>query len=432
MNFEKYTRITKILSVEELADLAEVEKQTLKSISSPEIIDEYVTEILNLFYQAFDVDFLTFIKEIFFENQLMIRRTADNQDFIFSWFEQAKASPDLDKKKIQMVHVYRAMVSDVFEPYLSILVACIHLTEGTFDTFLQANLGAGEFNKHEFIKKRLKCTEILKGYFPIIRNAISHAGSHAIRYEKDHILFRKIKRGNMPAVDEVLTVTLDELIVHVQELIDFTQCIDVAMNIFGIDANDLIIKTPELAQEFYEKMFTPESHAVYRKHWDEEYQKIWEDQGLTTGEKYKRFAEMFTMVCKKYKMPVSTLKFIEAKKIVLILVPWKEIDLTVDQQVIRRISELIRYCILAHQYFHFHFEAILTEEEEYTERDTLQVLITKEELVLYHERNSSYLDLIHDGTIYKNKQFWPITVDFEALRELDGRSLGERPKRKSR
>lgn len=432
MNFAEYTRITTRLSAGELADLEAIEKQAQVSISSPAILDEYVTEILSLFYQSFNVDQIIFIEQIFFENQLMIRRTNANQEFIFDWFEQTKSLPEGEKKQIQMVHVYRAMVSDIFEPYLSILVACIHLIEGSFDTFLQANLGAAEFKKHEFIKKRFKDTNLLKGYFPIIRNAISHAGSHGIRYEEGNVLFRKVKRGVNPTVDEVLSVSNEELIGHIQSLIDFTQCVDVSMNIFGIDANDLIIRDPQLSQAFFDKMFKPESYAKYREIRSEEYQKIWTDQKIKTIEKHEHFAKLFTEVCQKYDMPATTLRFLEKKKLVLINIPGKVIDLSDHQSVIRRISELIRYCLLVYQYFHFQFDSFVCEEEELQNHDALQVWIKKDELKLFNEGQSSYLDLIHDGHIFKNKIDWPITVDFAALREMDRKSIKEIKKRKVR
>lgn len=432
MNFAKHTRITTTLSAGELADLETIEKQALESISSPAIIDEYVTKILSLFYQAFDIDQNIFIEQIFFENQLMIRRTNANQDFIFNWFEQTKLLPEGEKKQIQMVHVYRAMVSDIFEPYLSILVACIHLTEGTFETFLQANLGAAEYSKHEFIKKRLKDASLLKGYFPIIRNAISHTGSHSILYENGNVLFRKIKRGINPAVDEVLSVSNEELIEHIQSLVDFTQCIDVSINIFGIDANDLMIRDPQLAQAFFDKMFRPESHAKYREIRSEEYQKIWTDQKITTKAKHEHFAELFTQICQKYDMPAKTLRFLEKKKIVLVSIPNQEIDFSDHQSVIRRIGELIRYCLIAYQYFHFQFDSFMTEEEELENHDALQVWIKKDELKLFNEAQSSCLDLIHDGNIFKNKIEWPITVDFDALKVLDMKSIKEIKKRKAR
>lgn len=432
MNLLNHIKLSKILVEGEIDDLNTISQQALDNISSELIIEEYIGEILNLLHKAFSVDNVGFIEKIFFENQLMIRRTIANQDFIFDWFEKTKTLASGETKQIQLVHVYRAMVSDVFEPYLSILVASIHLIENTFDTFLQANLGTAEFNKQEFIKKRLKGTNLLSGYFPIIRNAISHAGSHSIQYEINHITFKKIKRGINPTVDEVLKVRNDDLILHIQSLIDFTRCVDVAINIFGIDANDLIMNSPQLTQTFYEKMFTQDSHAKYRELRNEVYSKIWLDDKLTNTKKYEHFGELFSKVCQKYKMATKTLRFIEKEGFLIISVPYKTIDLNDDQAVIHRVSELIRYCLLAHQYFHFQFDSFFAEEEAPNNKNLLQIWIRGEELKLYSEGQSTYLDLIHDANIYKNKTDWPITIDFETLRELDLKSLKEVKKRKKR
>lgn len=433
MNLLHHIKLTKTLLEGEIDDLNTISRQALDNISSESIIEEYVMEILDLFHKAFNRDDVGFIEDIFFENQLMIRRTLANQNFIFDWFEKTKPLADSETKQIQLVHVYRAMVSDVFEPYLSILVASIHLIENTFDTFLQANLGTAEFNKQEFIKKRLKGTNLLSGYFPIIRNAVSHAGSHSIQYEISHIIFKKIKRGTNPTVDEVLKVNNDDLILHIQSLIDFTQCVDVAINIFGIDANDLIMNTPRLAQTFYEKLFTQDSHVKHREIRNEVYRKIWLDDNLTNRKKHKYFGELFSKVCRKYKMPAKTLRFIEKEGFLIVSVPYKAINLNDNQAVIQRVSELIRYCLLAYQYFHFQFDSFFTEEEEAPDnQNLLQIWLKGGELKLYSEGQSTYLDLIHDANIYKNKTDWPITVDFDTLRELDLKSLKEVKKRKQR
>ncbi|MBE9601493.1 hypothetical protein [Pedobacter sp. MC2016-24] len=212
---------------------------------------------------------------------------------------------------------------------------------------------------------------------------------------------------------------------------DFTQCVDVAINIFGIDVNGLIINTPKLAQAFYEKMFTADSHAKYREIRNSEYRGIWSDQKMTVRDKHEYFAKLFAQVSKKYKMPAKTLRFIEDKKIAVICVPNKAVDLNNIHMVIDRISELIRYCLLAYHYFHFQFDSFLIEEDEVENEDALQIWIKKEELKLLSEGQSSYLDLIHDGNIYKNKTNRPITVDFDALNELDIRSLSDVIKRKS-
>ena len=432
MNLLHHIRLTNTLVDGEIDDLNTISDQAVDSISSEHIIEEYVTEILDLFHRAFMMDNVVFIEKIFFENQVMIRRTVANQDFIFDWFEKAKALAGSETKQIQLVHVYRAMVSDIFEPYLSILVASIHLIENTFDTFLQANLGAAEFSKQEFIKKRLNGTNLLRGYFPIIRNAISHAGSHSIQYEINHIIFKKIKRGISPTVDEVLKVSNDDLILHIQSLIDFTQCVDVAINIFGIDANDLMMNTPQLAQTFYEKMFTQGSHAKHREIRNEVYRKLWLDDKLTNRKKHEHFGELFSKVCQKYKMPAKTLRFIEKERFLIVSVPYKTIDLNDNQAVIHRVSELIRYCLLAYQYFHFQFDSFFTEEQAPDNQNLLQIWLKGEELKLYSEGQSTYLDLIHDANIYKNKTDWPITVDFDTLMELDLKSLNEVKKRKQR
>ena len=85
---------------------------------------------------------------------------------------------------IHLVQIYRLVVADVWDPYISLPFACYQFLENSFIDMVSANLGQGERNKAEYIERRLKALDpelrLLSGYDPIARNAVSHSGSHGV------------------------------------------------------------------------------------------------------------------------------------------------------------------------------------------------------------------------------------------------------------
>jgi hypothetical protein len=246
------------------------------------------------------------------------------------------------------------------------------------------------------------------------------------------IIFRKIKRGQQPEVVEALKISTSELIQNICALTDFTQSIDVSINIFGIDIHDLIINDTTLAQEFFEQLMTNESLSKGREIRDARFNEVWSDNTMSLLEKYEHFAKIFTEGCKKYQMPASSLRFKEGEKILIITIPFKGTDFSQTQKIVNRATELIRYGILAEQYFHFSFDSYLVEEEEIENKNTMQAWLKGVDLKGYSEGNASFYDLLHDGSIYKNRIDLPITIDFKVLNDADLKSLKNSRRHKNR
>lgn len=96
-----------------------------------------------------------------------------------------------------VVNVYRSIVAELYDPALAIIVACLKMRDDSFTSFTNANLSMTEAQKWIFAKSKFKKPAIFAGYLPLIRNAVSHAGTHSIVYEEERVVFRKIQRAKI-------------------------------------------------------------------------------------------------------------------------------------------------------------------------------------------------------------------------------------------
>lgn len=413
----------------DLKIFAQLEKVVGKWISADIVATQFTSEILDLFHDAFDKEPFVFIKGIFFPNQLMLRATYARQDFALSQFKKAKRIIKLETRQIALEHVYRSIVADLFDPYISILVASVQLKEGNFESFELANLEKGEFNKYEFLKKRLQPDALLKGYFPVIRNAISHAGSHSIERDHDHITFKNIKRGAQPGISKSKKVTTSELTGYIQDLIDLIVAIESAINIMGLDMKDFIVKSPEIAREF-QSLMTQKQLATRRRKKDETYSKVWNNEKLTPEARREYFIRIFAQSCQKNEMPATTIQFKDL--FVIIQIPHQQLAGTEDKFLVKRVAELINYLLLAEMLFHFKFTEFLVEEMPESGKQALQLWLKADDLKAYNVGDAHILDLMHDGKLFRDKEHQPIIINFEILDETDTRSLKFGRKRKKR
>lgn len=71
---------------------------------------------------------------------------------------------------VHQVKLYREIVADLLDPYLTLPVACFQWLEGKFTSLEAANFGASERSKAEYLGSRIKLTDptirLLSGYSP--------------------------------------------------------------------------------------------------------------------------------------------------------------------------------------------------------------------------------------------------------------------------
>ncbi len=406
--------------------LGEVEKNAKENFSDMELGAGLVNEVMELFHSAFKKDPGRFVREVFLEGAALIKLTNDHQHYIYQQFEELKEAAADRTYQIRLVNLYRSTVSDMYDPYLSIIVGCLQFVKGIFISIDQANLSGSEYNKLEFIQSRMKNSKLFEGYYSVIRNAVSHAGTHGISYAKDHIVFRNIKRSSNPSVSATVKISNHDLIAEIQAMINFTTAVDVARNVFGLDIGNMIIADKKIASHFANHLADREAFESWRAQCDQHHEKIWVDGTLSEEEKIDKILKLFSAACANNGLDAISVTLKEDPKILVINIPHQEIDHSDENLFIARIVTMIRYCILAEPLFCYKYPSFVVEEEEKEDNDTLQVWLQASDLKEYWVRNADIHDLIADGKIYKNKEYLNITVDFKTLEELEMKSLVNR------
>ena len=387
-----------------------------------EVAEELINQIMPIIHSAYNKNSIIFIRDILFQHQITIRKTMFNEDLIMEKFENAKSMPDGPRRQRELVEVYRNLVGDVFDPYLSLLVGCIQLSEGNFDNYLTTNLGAQEFNKYEYVLSRLKPTNLFDGYQPTIRNAASHTGSDSIVYDEETIIFRSIKRGTPPRVSAV-RLTTKELIKKIVALVDLIQAIVVAVNIFGLDTEEVILQDKTLANTFLDLLASKELRMKFQKDALEKIHAIWLTENLSESKKIEFISNLFFEECKKRIMPVNRISINYKKKLIKIEVPESEIDINNNNELVNRIVEILRYGIIAEPFFGVSFENFVTVELNSQEMCRIRVMARNTDYWDYGQEKSGIYDLLHDTKIYLNDDLLGIKIDFNYLIEHELTSL---------
>lgn len=392
--------------------------------------DDYVAQILDLLHESLAVNQIEFIKNLFFEFHKSIKKTDRNRNRIFETIGGLTTFKDSIDEQIQLTNIYRSIVADLFDPYISLIVALIKYKEGTYSTFLEANLGSGERNKYEFTLSRLNPSQLFSGYNPVVRNAISHTGTDGISYDGNTIVFRNIKRGTNPIVETVVWTT-EELYKNIVALMDFIHSIHIAVNIFGIDIGDIIRSDAELNRRFIADILTVKERLEIQSHFDKIITTILASD-KPDEEKKKDITTFFFYECVKRNIPVTSVKFNQDDKIALIEIPNGNFDLQEDAVLLSRLMELIRYAIIAEPCYRRIIKTFWIQETTEAHKDSLAVQLQGDLLYDYVLENAGLIDLIHEGTVLLNGKSIRIEVDFEYLKKLEYKSLDTIYPRKNR
>ena len=144
---------------------------------------ENVHCLLCLMHECLVIDKKGYFINVFLPWTGLKKRVSSHKQRLLDEFARAAAiCPNSDKEKAHFVNIYRNLVSDLFDPYITLVVASYQFRSGTFHSIIQSNFSLGERNKVEFIYARKEFSKLLEGYDARVRNAISHSGSHGVTY----------------------------------------------------------------------------------------------------------------------------------------------------------------------------------------------------------------------------------------------------------
>jgi len=208
---------------------------------------------------------------------------------------------------IHLVNIYRSIVADLIDPYITLVVACFQFIGGEFTDIKNANVGAAKRSEAEYLASRIVKIDperrLLSGYEPIVRNAVTHSGSAGIVYRSNSVLFRNIKRGTPTSV-EAIEWSRDTLVNKIVRLYECITSIDAAVNVFGVDCGESLLKDEDAKSEFIQRALTAERRAELRLPFEEPMKRIREDKDPPPEKQIERLSQILLYNYEKKKMPV--------------------------------------------------------------------------------------------------------------------------------
>lgn len=194
MGMSNYLKFRTKLTEGDQTTLMEIQEQIDKSSVTPDRTKDYISELLDLIHRGLAVDNRKYIDNIFFDFYVIRANTESHLKRIYKQLtEIGNYEENSREEQTHLVNLYRNIVADAFDPYLTLIVATLEFIDGKFVSIQQANLGHGERSKYEYSFSKLKPTKLFDGYNPVARNAISHTGTDGILYEPGQVVFRNIK-----------------------------------------------------------------------------------------------------------------------------------------------------------------------------------------------------------------------------------------------
>ena len=338
-----------------------------KSEQEKEIFQNYVLDTLNidsrLFYthyilvilnEAKQINEKEYLREVFLEWVYIQRNTNSEKTRIFNLFGKLSEINDPIEYKTELINLYRSIVSELLDPYLTLLYASIKFKEGTFTTITEANYEQGEISKYEFIKSRDQSKGFLRGYNSNVRNAISHNNIDSIEFIDDKIIFKNIKRTSPPRVTRVEwdLATLEN---NLLDLLEFVLSIDVCVNIFGIDNSKSITNNIDLLMQFIQKTMDENQRREQREIFKKPLNAIFYSSNLTLIEKFNVLSKVFIDNLRIRGMEILNIGYNEKGQKIIIEIPINQYNDLDDDELRKRALEFSRYAIIARGIFLIYF-----------------------------------------------------------------------------
>jgi len=413
-------------SEKDLNSVDQIEQKIDTLFDSLDEFQKFTLPILKLLHEGYDVNPINFLESVFLDFNVIRAKTELHKSRIYDQLENVIAQPnDLD-----LVKIYRNIVSDLFDPYINLMVASLQFIKGKFDNIQQTNLSQSEFNKYEFVISKIPNNNLLDGYNSVVRNAISHTGSDGIIYEEGAVIFRSIKRGASPKLNYVKW-TSDILKERIHDLMNFIHGIDCAVEIFGFDSSNIILTTESLSNKFIDEIMTKEQRLKFHDDVESSLIKITQNPSLSIKQKLDVLTYMFFIECKKRDLAITRVAFQDTSKTTLLEVPCLNTDISIENEVLSRTMALLRYGIIGVTFFQFQYELCQIQESTLNDCNQLTVVVKFKDLDDYGKENLGMYDLLYDCSLYINGELTPIEVDFDELERLDYTSTGRIfPKRK--
>jgi hypothetical protein len=269
--------------------------------------------------------------------------------------------------------------------------------------------------------------DLLDGYDPIVRNALSHTGSDGVLYDPGSIVFRSIRRGSPPIV-QARRWSHEELHDHVIALIELIMSVDAAVEIFGID-NVEAMHEGEVHDRFAFHALDSEQRRALSASAGEELVRIRRTETIPLSERFELLGRILFQQCAQRNIACRALSFNEEQNICIVSVPVKAPPVS-DDEIREQVMLLIRYLILARSVFGDMFERFVVHGE--AEGTTvITVYLKAGQLDEYIVEKAGLIDFIGNAEIWFDGGPLTLTPDFATVAAAEDTMLGPRlPRRR--
>lgn len=386
--------------------------------------------LLCLMHNCMRVDPRRYLVKVFLPWTGIRQRTRINRDAIeadMKWVREGYGRSNLRR----MTGVYRSLVAELFDPYITIATASCQFLENKFEGIERANVAISERTKAEFLAARDGFSHLLSGYDPLVRNAVSHAGSHGVQYQPDSIVFKDIKREKNFKVHKVVW-SLDELRARIEALFECVLSIEAVENIFGIDCSEFMQNDVPTRLQFMNYHFDADRRASERAKSKKYMCSIVGSNVVDPHTQLQRAASVLRDNFEARDMPFDGAEVSEDGVLVL-SVPLSQSQFTDNEELIKTAMKLLRYGIVASGIFQESFPAIeVVERIAGSRAERLRVRTASALLYEYGEETASLLDVLHDSSFLEGGVPLSIDVDFDEADTADEQMLGDPFPRKQR
>jgi hypothetical protein len=380
--------------------------------------------ILCAMHDARNVDEQRFINEVFLPWIGLKKKTRTHLERVGHEIARLKDfEPGTAQDAAHLANIYRSLVADLFDPYMTLLVACFQFIENKFTSISEADLANGERSKAEYLAKRVKDVfkgdTFLSGYNPLVRNAVSHSGSRGVTYHLDRVVFKNIKRETGGKAETVIW-TFEELQLHTLQLMEAIVSIEASVEIFGFDCSSIIVEDFETQLNFVFHALGPPELVELRRRCGEIVERITQAKELSEEEQTKLLGQILFVNCEQRNMPCHGARFSNDLSVVCVDVPIVPLDKDDDQQVISRITLLVRYAILARSLFKHSYDNVRVVEID-NDRSVERLAGHFEGSLIddWIEMKVGRIDVLNDGKWSLEGQALDVAVDFAALEEAE-------------
>ena len=388
-----------------------------------------VEYLLLLMHRAMAVDRQGYLQSIFLPWVGLKQRTSRHRRRIGREFErlpEMEAYSDEDAEHIAQ-NIYRPLVADLLDPYLTLLMASYEFVAGTFKDIQTTNLSVGERSKVEFLEARIRESggpaNLLAGYDPLVRNALSHPGSEGLLFQPGVVVFRNVKRQSSPEVT-ARRWPHDELHRRVLHLLEFLISVDAAENVFGFDCMSLIDQDAETSNLMIAIALTTAQRGELRRRSEVWLDAIRLDATRSTEDRREILSRLFFRECGLRGMACQSVGFNFDRRALLITAPPGP-EAEDDDALLGTLSALIRYCVVAQGVYGPMFDlfVVLPPKDDPV---GLTVSLPRSNLEDYAAERAGLIDLLQEAQIRTRDGVLGVAVDAAALEAHEDRQVGAR------